>query len=83
MITRDSIEAAYCFFHQKERVYAYSTMPSQRDDIEYIISSYSESMSSELYETLAKDRGDYLRNHATFHSDMKDALLQLDMMMER
>lgn len=30
MITRAGIETAYCFLHQKERVYAHSTMDWQR-----------------------------------------------------
>ena len=38
--TKDSVESAYCFFHQKLRVYEYSTSPTQRDDIEYAISQY-------------------------------------------
>lgn len=41
MITRESIQCAYSFFHQKERIYRYSTMPWQRDDIEYAIDDYS------------------------------------------
>lgn len=42
--TKDSIESAYCFFHQKLRVYEYSTSPTQRDDIEYAISQYVDGM---------------------------------------
>lgn len=44
MITRAGIETAYCFLHQKERVYAHSTMDWQRDDIEYAISSFADDM---------------------------------------
>ena len=33
-ITRDCIESAYCFIHQKLRVFEFSTNPTQRDDIE-------------------------------------------------
>ena len=36
-ITRDCIESAYCFIHQKLRVFEFSTNPTQRDDIEYAI----------------------------------------------
>ncbi len=81
MISRDSIETAYCFFHQKERVYAHSTMDWQKDDIEYAISSYVESMNAELYALLADGRKDYLLNHATFHADMLHALTALEQMM--
>lgn len=49
MITKDSIEAAYCFFHQKYQVYAFSNCERQKDDIEYAISSYVEVMNPELY----------------------------------
>lgn len=47
--TKDSVESAYCFFHQKLRVYEYSTSPTQRDDIEYAISQYVERMNPLLY----------------------------------
>ena len=30
MITKDSIEQAYCFFHQKWRIYSYSTDEAQK-----------------------------------------------------
>ena len=46
MITKDSIEAAYCFFHQKYQVYAFSNSDKQKDDIEYAISLYVEQMNS-------------------------------------
>ena len=35
MISKDSIESAYCFIHQKWRVYKFSTIDWQKDDIEY------------------------------------------------
>ncbi len=82
MISRDSIETAYCFFHQKERVYAHSTMDWQKDDIEYAIYSYVESMNPELYAALSGGKADYLLNHATFHADMLHALSSLEQMME-
>ena len=46
MIPRATIETAYAFFHQKERVYAYSNMEWQKDDIEYAISQYVHDMDS-------------------------------------
>ena len=48
MMTKDSIEAAYCFFHQKWNVYSRSNIDRQRDEIEYAIDSYTQQMSREL-----------------------------------
>ncbi len=81
MISRDSIETAYCFFHQKERVYAHSTMDWQKDDIEYAISSYVESMNPELYAALSGGKDGYLITHSSFHADMLHALSVLEQMM--
>ena len=58
--TKDSIESAYCFFHQKLRVYEYSTSPTQRDDIEYAISQYVDGMNPALYQLLANGTPHYL-----------------------
>ena len=33
MITKDSIETAYSFLHQKQRIYVHSTLDWQKDDI--------------------------------------------------
>ena len=54
MITRDSIEQAYSFFHQKWRVYKFSTMEWQRDDIESAIGDYVAMMSPDLYQAVAR-----------------------------
>ena len=81
MITRAGIETAYCFLHQKERVYAHSTMDWQRDDIEYAISSFADDMNPELYSLLADGRTDFLRPHAMFHADMLHALDILEKML--
>ena len=81
MITRAGIETAYCFLHQKERVYAHSTMDWQRDDIEYAISSFADDMNPELYSLLADGRTDFLRSHTTFHADMLHALGILEKML--
>ncbi|MBO5550135.1 MAG: hypothetical protein J5954_11040 [Prevotella sp.] len=48
MITKDSIETAYSFLHQKRNVYIHSTLDWQKDDIELAISSYVDNMSQEL-----------------------------------
>ena len=80
-ITADCIESAYCFIHQKLRVFEYSTNPTQRDDIEYAISSFADDMNPELYSLLADGRTDFLRSHTTFHADMLHALDILEKML--
>lgn len=81
MITKQSIETAYCFLHQKERVYRYSTMDWQKDDIEVAISSFVESMPPELYAQLADGRDNYLVDHQCFADDMNDALDKLEKLL--
>ena len=81
MITQDSIESAYCFFHQKWRVYAHSHNSVQKEDIEYAIASYVEEMSRELYEKLAEGKKDYLTDHSTFADDMQSAIERLEKLM--
>lgn len=81
-IPRESIETAYCFFHQKERVYAHSTMEWQRDDIEYAIASFVDEMNTALYSKLSEGKTDFLRNHTTFHNDMLSAMEKLEAMMQ-
>ncbi|HEY9543708.1 hypothetical protein [Prevotella sp.] len=78
MITKDSVEAAYCFFHQKWQVYDRSTMAWQRDDIEYAIDSYTQQMSPALYAWLADGRMDFLRSHDRFAADMAQAVARLE-----
>ena len=52
MITRDSIETAYSFLHQKRNVYIHSSLDWQKDDIEYAIASYVDDMNRNLYEAI-------------------------------
>ena len=47
MITKDSIETAYSFLHQKQRIYIHSTLDWQKDDIEIAIASYADEKSEE------------------------------------
>ena len=82
MITKQSIETAYCFLHQKERVYRYSTMDWQKDDIEVAISSFVDTMPTELYAQLAGGRDNYLLDHQQFAADMNDALAKLEAMLD-
>jgi hypothetical protein len=81
MITHDSIEAAYCFFHQKWRVYERSHSDVQRDDIEYAIANYTSQMSPELYRLLADGQKDYLNDHSTFSRQMPEAIDRLEKML--
>ena len=50
MITKDSIETAYSFLHQKQRIYAHSTLDWQKDDIEVPIASYADDIFRNLRE---------------------------------
>ena len=78
MITKDSIETAYSFFHQKERIYLHSMLGWQRDDIEYAIESYVDDMNPELYELIAGGRKDFLRDHQHFQEDITQAVNTLE-----
>ena len=82
-VSRAAVESAYCIFHQKLRVYQYSTSPSQRDDIEYSVASYAMEMSPELYRILADGRDGYLLDHTTFLPDLKDVVAKLEKMMSQ
>lgn len=79
MINKDSIESAYCFLHQKYRVYEFSNSETQRDDIEFAIASYVNDMNKELYAHLAKGRKEFLCNHTTFAADMQETINELEL----
>lgn len=81
MISKESIETAYCFFHQKQRVYQYSTMDWQKEDIEYAIGSYVDSMDEELYDLLSDGNKEYLRHHDKFGEEMIHAVEKLEGML--
>ena len=81
MVAKENIETAYCFFHQKQRVYQYSTMEWQKDDIEYAIASYLDTMEPELYAIIANGRQGFLREHTLFGADLKEAVLKLEKML--
>ena len=82
MITKDAIESAFCFFHQKQRIYQYSTVDWQKDDIEYAIGDYVDNMNKELYSSLAKGKPHFLHSHTTFAEELLDAVETLEKMME-
>ena len=81
MITKDSVETAYSFLHQKRNVYIHSTLDWQMDDIELAIGSYVDDMSQELYEVISDGRVDFLRDHKRFREDMTQAVDKLEKML--
>lgn len=81
MIAKENIETAYCFFHQKQRVFQYSTMDWQKEDIEFAIGSYVDGMSKELFDKITDGRADFLHDHQRFGEDMLHALEVLETML--
>ena len=84
MITKDSIETAYSFLHQKRNVYIHSSLDWQKDDIEYAeyaIASYADDMSRELYDAISAGRTDFLRDHKRFTEDITQAVERLEEML--
>ena len=81
MITKNSVETAYSFLHQKRNVYIHSTLDWQMDDIELAIGSYVDDMSQELYEVISDGRVDFLRDHKRFREDMTQAVDKLEEML--
>jgi hypothetical protein len=80
-MTKDGIELAYSFLHQKWRVYQYSTDEQQKDAIEYAISSFAETMSPDLYEHISQGQDDYLMSHRRFATDLEEAVGRLETLM--
>ena len=81
MITKDSIETAYSFLHQKRNVYIHSSLDWQKDDIEYAISSFVDDMSQKLYEAISDGRADFLRDHKRFQEDITIAVGKLEKLL--
>ena len=77
-IDKDSIETAYSFLHQKWNVYRRSTLPWQKDDIEYIISNYADDMDSSLYAAISCGNPEFLKDHQTFAADLEAAVSRLE-----
>ena len=78
MITKDSVETAYSFLHQKRNVYIHSTLDWQKNDIKLAIGSHVDDMSQELYEAIADGRADFLRDHKQFGEDITLAVERLE-----
>ena len=81
MMTRDTIETAYSFLHQKRNVYLHSSLDWQRDDIEYAVGTFVEGMSGDLMSLLADGRDDFLRDHCHFEDDITEAVIRLEQML--
>ena len=81
MMTKDSIETAYSFLHQKRNVYVHSTMEWQRDDIEYAVASFVDEMSKELLEVISQGRTDFLKDHRKFGNDITLAVERLEQLL--
>ena len=81
MMTKDSIETAYSFLHQKQRIYVHSTLDWQKDDIEMAIASYADEMSQDLYDAISGGRADFLRDHKRFLEDITKAVEMLEEML--
>ena len=81
MITKDSIETAYSFPHQKRNIYIHSTLDWQKEDIELAIGSYVDDMSQELFEAISDGRADFLRDHKRFGDDITLAVDKLERML--
>jgi hypothetical protein len=81
MITKDSIESAYCFFHQKWNIYSKSVNESQKDDIEYAIGNYANEMNRELYAEISRGKNGFLLEHSTFSEDITDAIAYLERLL--
>ena len=81
MITKDSIETAYSFLHQKRNVYIHSSLDWQKDDIEFAIASFVDDMSQELIETISGGKSDFLKDHKRFGEDITLAVEQLEKML--
>lgn len=81
MLTKDSIETAYSFLHQKRNVYVHSTMEWQRDDIEYAVASFVDEMSKELLEVISQGRTDFLKDHRKFGNDITLAVERLEQLL--
>jgi len=81
MITKDSIETAYSFLHQKQRIYVHSTLDWQKDDIELAISDYANDMSQDLYDAISGGISDFLHDHKRFQEDITKAVEKLEKML--
>lgn len=81
MITRDSVETAYSFLHQKRNVYVHSSIGWQRDEIEYAIASYVDDMSRELYDEISMGEGRFPEGPREISGGYTSAVERLEEML--
>lgn len=81
MITKESIETAYSFLHQKQRIYIHSTLDWQKDDIEIAIADYADGMNKELLDMISNGRTDFLKDHKMFAEDIAKAVEIMEKML--
>ncbi len=81
-MTKDAIEQAYSFLHQKYRVFQYSRDDRQKEDIEYAVTSFVETMRPDLYDAISQGQDDYLFVHSKFAVDLPSAVQRLEQLME-
>lgn len=81
LFSKDSVQWAYCIFHQKLNVYKDSSDPGQRDEIENVVASYAMSMNSELYRYISKGKPSFLMEHDGFEGDLAQAVEELNKLM--
>jgi len=79
---RNIIEQAYAFFHQKAKVYKYSTSEREKDHIEDVIAAYVNSMSPTLYATLSDGDDAYLKEHCSFGRQLEDAVNKMEKLLD-
>ena len=82
MITKEAIEIAYSFLHQKRNVYIHSSLDWQKDDIEYAIASYVDEMSEELLSVISCGKANFLKEYTRFEEDITLAVNSLERMLE-
>ncbi len=78
---KESVEWTYCIFHQKLNVYLHSNIPSQMDDIEYVVGDYAMKMNPELYSYISGGRPSFLMEHDRFEADLIQAVKKLEKLM--
>ncbi len=78
---RESVEWAYCIFHQKLNVYLHSNVPTQRDDIENLVGDYAMKMNPELYHYISAGKPSFLMEHDSFEKDLVLAVEKLEKLM--
>ena len=79
MITKDSIETAYSFLHQKRRSTSGRLLPTGRKNV-YIHSSL-DWQKDDIDDAISGGRADFLRDHKRFPEDITQAVERLENML--